>query len=192
MNLQITGQYTSPGLAAMSEPDFATTYTEGRADYLPFVPNASVSSGFMSPFVAGTINNYRVEYDAELARRAYFKDAPSRLTGIYAFESLTVCEDVSQRLGWPLQEVQRFKPLNVIRATRVNMEIVSLARFAYGRAMLDPPTLDHLWRAYWSGADSYAMDLPSVDATQREIRSAGTTWEWIIDGALLHESRVTA
>jgi hypothetical protein len=70
------------------------------------------------------------------------------------------------------------------------MEIVSLARLAYGRAMLDADGIERLWRAYWSGADDYTMDLPSVDAKQREIVSAGTTWEWIIDGALLHDSRV--
>lgn len=189
MNLQITGQYTSPVLAALADPDFARAYEEGRADFLPFVPNSSISTAFLSPFIVGTINNYRVEYDAELARRAFYKQSPSRLTGIYAFESWTECENVSQQWGWPLEQVQRFKPLNVLRATRVNMEIVSLARFAYARSMLDAQSVEHLWRAYWSGAEDYTMDLPSVDATQREIRSAGTIWEWIIDGALVHESR---
>jgi hypothetical protein len=191
MNLQITGQYTSSVLAALADPDFASGYAEGRADFLPFVPNASVSTHFLSPFVVGTINNYRVEYDAELARRAYFKDAPSRLTGIFAFESIDVCRAVSEKYGWSLVQVQRFKPINVVRATRVNMEIVSLARHAYARAMLDAQSVEHLWRAYWCGADDYAMDLPSVDAKQREDVSAGVVWEWIIDGALLHESRVT-
>ena len=105
---------------------------------------------------------------------------------------METCEVVSQRWGWPLQQVQRFKLLHVLRATRVNMEIVSLARhaYAYARAMLDANTINDLWRAYWSGADDYMMDLPSVDARHHEHRSAGTTWEWIIDGALLHESRV--
>jgi hypothetical protein len=56
--------------------------------------------------------------------------------------------------------------------------------------MLDPAGIERLWGAYWSGGDSYAMNLPSVDATQREDKSVGATWEWIIDGALLHESRV--
>ena len=175
------------------DPDFAAAYVEGRADFLPFVPNPSVSTGFMSPFVVGTINGYRVEYDAELARRAYFKGAPSRLTGIYAFESMDGCRAVNARYGpsWPLDTVQRFKTENVLRATRVNMEIVSLARYAYGRAMLDAQSIEHLWRAYWSGEDDYTMDLPTVDAKGREVRSAGTTWEWIIDGSLLHESRVS-
>jgi hypothetical protein len=81
-------------------------------------------------------------------------------------------------------------PKSPFCAPRVNMEIVSLARLAYSRAMLDQQSIEHLWRAYWSGDDNYTMELPSVDATQRETVSAGTTWEWIIDGSLLHESRV--
>lgn len=184
MNLQITGQYSSPVIAGMEDRKFASAYADGSADYLPFVPNPNLSTGFMSPFTVGSINEYRVEYDAELARRAYFKETPSRLTGIFAFESMEVCEAVSQRHGWPLSQVQRFKPENVLRAARVNMDIVSLARTAYRRASFTPESIDHLWRAYWSGADSYAMDLPTVDARGREQPSVGATWEWIIDGVL--------
>jgi hypothetical protein len=193
MNLQITGQYTSSVLAAMSDPDFAAAYVEGRADFLPFVPNGSVSTDFRAPFAVGVLNDYRVEYDAELARRAYFKDAPSRLTGIYAFASMDDCRAANAKYpaNWPLDTVQRFKTENVLRATRVNMEIPLLARIAYRRAALTPQSIDHLWRAYWSGEDDYAMDLPTVDAKEREPMSAGTIWEWIIDGSLLHESRVS-
>jgi hypothetical protein len=190
MNLQITGQYASSALAAMEDKSFASAYADGSADFLPFVPNESASTGFMSPFVVGTINSYRVEYDAELTRRAFFKNAPSRLSGIFAFESIEVCEDVSRRFGWPLEQVQRFRPTTVLRAARVNMEIVSLARFAYSRATFDPAGIERLWRTYWSGADSYAMYLPSVDARQREDRAVGAAWEWIIDGSLVHESRI--
>lgn len=190
MNLQITGRYSSPALTALQDPEFAAAYADGSADFLPFLPNDSLSTGFMSPFAVGAINAYRVEYDAEITRRAFFKSSPSRLTGIYAFDSPAVCEDVSNRWGWPMEQVQRFKPSHVVKATRVNMEIVSLARFTYGRAMLDRETVEGLWRAYWSGADDHAFDLPSVDATGRETHAAGTTWEWIIDGVLTHESRI--
>lgn len=188
MNLQITGRYSSTAVAAISDPAFASAYAEGCADFLPFVPNASVSTGFMSPFVVNTINAYRVEYDAELTRRAYFKHAPSRLTGIYAFETMDECRAASAKWGWPIGQVNRFRVESALRAVRVNMEIVSLARFAYSRAMFDPQDIERLWRAYWSGADDYAMDLPSVDAKQREVVSAGTTWEWIIDGVLAHDT----
>jgi len=189
MNLDITGQFSSPVLAAMEEPGFAASYADGTADFLPFTPNPTISTGFWSPFVLSTINGYRIEYDAELARRAIFKKAPSRLTGIFAFESLADCQRVSGKFGWPIGTVQKFQPQTVLRATRVNMEIVSLARLAYRRASLDAITIDALWRAYWSGADRFTFDLPSVDAMSRETHTAETTWEWIIDGSLLHESK---
>jgi hypothetical protein len=191
MNLEITGQYNSPVLAGLEDKKFAAAYEGGSADFLPFVPNPDLSTGFLSPFTTGSINGYRIEYDAELSRRAYFKHAPSRLTGIFAFESMETCEAVSRRYpGWPLSQVQRFKPMQVLCAARVNMEIVSLARLGYGRASFTPESIDHLWRAYWGGADSYELALPTVDAKGREQHSVGAIWEWIIDGTLLHESKV--
>jgi hypothetical protein len=190
MNLTITGRYSSSVLAALDDKSFAQAYANGTADFLPFVPNPSVSTGFMSPFVVGTINSYRVEYDAELARRAFFPDAPSRLTGVYAFETFEACQAVSEKYRWPLEQIKRFQVQTALRAVRVNMEIVSLACFAYSRAMMEPRGIEALWRAYWSGSDNYAMDLPSVDATRREVHSVGTIWEWIIDGVLAHEDRV--
>jgi hypothetical protein len=54
--------------------EFAAAYEEGRADFLPFVPNDKASTGFLSPFTAGTINGYRVEWDAEVARKQRFSE----------------------------------------------------------------------------------------------------------------------
>lgn len=191
MNLDITGHYSSPVVAALAEPGFPAAYTAGDADFLPFIPNPRMTTGFMSPFALGAVSGYRVEFDAELMRKQHFKDAPSRLTGIFAFESLAVCQQVSERFsGWELSNVQRFQLQDVLRATRVNMEVVSLARFAYNRASLHATTIDQLWRAYWGGADGFTLDLPSVDAKTRETHSVGAVWEWIIDGTLVHERRV--
>lgn len=140
---------------------FAAAYEEGRADFLPFVPNDKASTGFLSPFTAGTINGYRVEWDAEVARKQWFSDAPSRLTAVFAFEQWQDCERVSGRYGWPLEEVRRFSIAHALRMRRVNMEIASLARTAYARAMLDADSLDHLWRSYWAGRPGYSIELPT-------------------------------
>jgi hypothetical protein len=189
MNLQITGQYTSPVVAAAADPAFAAAYAEGTADFLPFVPNQAMSTGFVSPFLMSTVNNYRVEYDAELARRRLYPGSPSRLTAIYAFESMADCEVAAHRFEWPIQSVQRFRVEHVLRATRVNMEVVTLARLCYARAMQTQDSVERIWRSYWSGADELTVDLPSVDATQREEHRVGALWEWLIDGTLVHESR---
>jgi hypothetical protein len=189
MNLQITGRYSSPVIAALEDPAFVAAYADGSADFLPFIPNPGMSTGFLSPFLVNTVNNYRVEYDAELTRRAYYRNAPSRLTAIYAFESLVDCEEASRRWGWPLTGVQRFKVEHAVRAARVNMEIVSLARLCYSRAMQDAQSVERIWRSYWSGEDKLAVELPSVDAKQREVHEADALWEWLIDGVLVHEER---
>ncbi|SRR6266508_3586164 len=78
MNLQITGTFISPVYAAMEvDSAFAGAYKEGHADFLPFVPNDKASTGFLSPFTAGTINDYRVEWDAEVTRKQWFSEAPA-------------------------------------------------------------------------------------------------------------------
>lgn len=84
--------------------------------------------------------------------------------------------------------MQRFKVQRALRATKVNMEIVSLMRFAYARASMQPESDDAIWRAYWAGEGEFEIDLPSADATQREVHKSGALWEWIIDGNLIHES----
>jgi hypothetical protein len=189
INLEITGQYSSSILAEMTDPEFAAAYLDGTADFLPFVPNASMSTESLSPFTLTTISDYRIEYDAELKRRKDFKNAPSRMTGVFAFDSVADCRRVSDRFDWDLSSVQRFKPQAVLRVARVNMEIVSLARLAYSRAALDASSVDNLWQAYWGGEDGVALDLPSVDARTREAHVADSLWEWIIDGSLVHEGR---
>jgi hypothetical protein len=185
MNLQITGQFTSPVYAALDESDFRERYERGDPDFLPFVPNAAVSTGFMSPFTAGVISDYMVEYDAELARRAHHPSAPSRLTGIYAFETQDACEEAHRRYGWNLAEVVEFRVKHALRSCRVNMEIVSLARHAYRTSMLDAATKDALWQAYWSGADGCELDLPTPDCRGRRLVEVDALWELLIDGALI-------
>jgi hypothetical protein len=51
-------------------------------------------------------------------------------------------------------------------------------------SMLDGHTKDHLWRSYWTGADSYAVDLPTVNAKGRRQVTVGVLWELLIDGQL--------
>lgn len=189
MNLEITGQFVSPVYAAVADASFRSAYASGSADFLPFTPNPDLSTGFMSPFTAGSLSNYHTEYDAELCRRAAFTHAPSRLTAVYAFDSMEACDEATRRYGWDLSTVVPFEVMHVLRSVRVNMEIVSLARHAYATSMLDEQTKDHLWRSYWAGADSYDMDLPTLDAKGRHQVTVDALWELLVDGQLQRADR---
>jgi len=55
-------------------------------DLLTFIPNPA-GIGFISPFQHNLLQDYWTEYNLELERRAHFKNYPSRLEGIYLFET---------------------------------------------------------------------------------------------------------
>jgi len=109
-NFNTTGQFCSAAMAAAGDPATWADYADGRFDFLPFIPNPQFA-GFLSPFVSDLITAYRVEYDAEQARRVHAPEAPSRLSAVFAFGSYAECEEVSQTHGWPLAEVKEFKPV---------------------------------------------------------------------------------
>lgn len=170
-NIAVTGVFTS-----------ADPLLLGR-DNLPFVPNPEFGGG-LTPFLSRTISEYRVEYDAELARRRHAPDAPSRLTAVYAFGDEESCRVAVGRHGWDPSEVQVFTlvPGTALRVRRVNMEIVSLARAVYHRAAWSHDDIDALWRAYWQGAEDFAVEMPTPRG--HESKRSGCLWEYLIEGAI--------
>lgn len=157
-------------------------YIAGTLDYLPFVPNPAYF-GFMNPFGAGVTSEYQLELDAEMVRRRLYPLAPSRLSAIYAFGDYDTCREVSTRYNWPLTEVKPFRLAKHedVRVTKVNMEIVSLARSAYeGDGFLEGEDLVALWRSYWSGVGSIEMELPYGEM-RRQV-SSGCIWEYLVEG----------
>jgi hypothetical protein len=126
-NLRFTGSLFSAVSASIDQPGFLQRYLASEVDFLPFVPNPN-AVGALSPFTLNTINNYRAEYDAETIRRQWYKDAPSRLTAVFAFERWEDCLTASAKYDWPLQQVRRFRVAHALRVCRVNMEIISDSR----------------------------------------------------------------
>jgi hypothetical protein len=179
------GHIFSPVLSVMDQPEQAAAYLSGQLDYLPFVVNPSEFRAF-SMFTLSTINDYRVEYDAELSRRALCPDRPSRLTAVYAFETWEDCLAANRSYGddWPLSEVRLCRIAVLLRACRVNMEIVSLARLAYARSSMEAAAVESLWRAYWSSEMDFALELPTIDLMGREVVNADAIPELLIDGRL--------
>lgn len=166
----------------------------GRVDPFPFVPNPSQFS-FMSPFTVSAINDYRIEWDAEQARRLHFPKHPSRLSAVFAFEDEATCREVSRRYGWPLDTVRRFRINEDLahRAVRVNMQVVSLMRTVYPLAMWDAAALDGIWRHYWGSGENLDIEVPILHHGQAwEKISSGAIWEWLIDGQLVSQDDTPA
>lgn len=204
-NFQVTGRFVSAGVA-VSDPDSVPAgtimawgpgskapadsagalqaYVVGVLDYLPFTPNETYF-GYYSPFASGIVNEYRVEYDAEVFRESHSPTKPSRLSAIHAFGDYVTCEKVARMHHWDLSEVQEFRLLthNLNRQVRVNMEIVSLARYAYPRMMLEEADLESVWSAYWNGDPDVTLRIP-IDGRNFEERSSGCIWEYLIEGVL--------
>lgn len=181
-NLRVTGSLFSAVSASIDEPGFLQRYLASEVDFLPFIPNPN-AVGALSPFTLNTINNYRVEYEAETIRRQWYKDVPSRLTAVFAFERWEDCMTASAKHGWPLQQVRRFRVVHALRVHRLNMEIISVARVAY-RFMLDEAARECIWRSYWEGEMDFAIDLPTAGGYSRQLVTAAVLPELLIDGRL--------
>lgn len=179
-NFNLTKSFFSGAAASCSDAGFVNKYIEGKVRYLPYEPCHNDVLG-VSPYFLTAINDYRIEYDAEVFRERHRPLYPSRLSALYAFGDLETCELVSRKYGWPLDTVQKFrlKDWPLTRIAKVNMEHVSLARHAYKVSMLED--IDRLWAGYWSGFDNIILELPVTGFTRKRYDS-GVIWEYLIEG----------
>jgi hypothetical protein len=178
----------APVCAALGDDRFLEQYENGTVDFLPFIGNKNLSTGFMSFFTNYTIRNYRVEYDAEVYRKEFFPAQPSRLSAIYAFGSVEDCLEASKRYRWPAKHIRKFTEKRIVRSARLNMEIVSLMRDAY-RYSLSQEQINKIWDSYWRGNGSISIEYLTMGPPPNihEKRSSGVIWEHLIDGVLTLE-----
>lgn len=190
-NFKFTKQFwSSMATCAATDPASFVPYFSGEKGVFPFLPNDNFNIPY-SPFCLNSVSSYRVEYDAELFRLEVSKFSPSRLSAVYAFGDLDSCKKASAMYGWDMRTVRKFKLrldderlTNITRVAKVNMEIISLARYAYAVSMLQDETLDAIWKTYWSGGGEIELDLPDVAGKRNKCKS-GIMWEYLIDGVLV-------
>jgi hypothetical protein len=97
-NIEHIGNISSSAFAAYgSIPEFRAQYDAGEDDWLPFVPNPKFQH-FLSSQSLRTTSNYRAEYHAECVRQRSFRQAPSRLSAVFAWGSL---DEARQAAGQP-------------------------------------------------------------------------------------------
>jgi len=177
------GAYTSAACSTWKNEETLKKYLNGTLRYLPF-EQSERDVHALSPYCLTAINDYRVEYDAELTRTSLFPLYPSRLSATYAFGNLETCKLVSSKYGWDINTVRRFTlldtPLN--RVVKVNMEHVTLARHAYKVASMG--NIEAIWKAYWSGVANIQMEFPDGENFSINTRDSGIIWEYLIEGCL--------
>lgn len=181
-NFNLQGRFFSGAFGSLADAEFMEKYISGKARYLPYEP-CQMDLKTASPYFLTAINDYRIEYDAEIFREKKFPLYPSRLSAVYAFGDYATFEKISQRYGWSLDTVSQFNlldhPLN--RVVKVNMEHISLARHAFKVATWS--CTDDWWDCYWSGEDKFAVEVPTA-GFQRQVIEADVIWEYLIEGAL--------
>ncbi|MDG3085167.1 hypothetical protein P7F88_03240 [Vibrio hannami] len=177
------GAYTSGACSTWLHEETRAKYEDGSLNYLPFEPSQRDPMA-VSPYCLSAINDYRIEYDAEVYRKEHHPLYPSRLSATYAFGDFETCQEVSRKYGWDLKTVRKFKllesPLN--RVAKVNMEHVSLARHAYRTATIQ--NVEDIWRAYWTGEGNIQMELPDGPEFTRNTYDSGEIWEYLVEGCL--------
>lgn len=169
------------------DKDFAEKYLKGQVNYLPFTPASNQDLKAVSPYHLSAINDYTVEYNAELARAYKYPAYPSRLSAIFAFGDYETCKEVARKYGWSLSEVREFKLLKkdpFTRVIKVNMEIMSLARLANKSSSIDQQTNNLIYGSYWEGKGNIEMELPDYSG-KRGIKSSSEIWEYLIEGAVI-------
>ena len=188
-NLRFTKSIISSVFAAAaSDPEFREAYIRGTATYVPFVPNANRSVGFVSLFTMHATSEYEVEYDTEYLRYHEFPTLPSRLSAVYAFKREEDCLKAHELYHWDLSLLRRFRLIRdpLTRVHCANMEIVSLMRYVYPRAGWSREDRDRIWRQYWSGGGSLNVEIPIIreGAPHRQWVESGEIWEYLIEGRL--------
>lgn len=154
-------------------PDF------GQPDdsYVQFIPNPDFR-GPISLFQSSITSQYRLEYNLELARLAYYPNLPSRLSAIYVFDDISEAQKAEARYRWSdYSDLVKLRPVNphiLCNYSRHDMEFVSRAR----GANLIAEDLDYMTKSYWTGKACEGMIYHGTQVKLDPI------WEILYDGAL--------
>lgn len=184
-NLKVSKTFASAAYqTCLFDKDFREKYENGKINYLPY-KKCDTDLRTITPYFLTAINDYRVEHDAEYYRKENYPNYPSRFSATFAFGDYDTCEKVSNKYGWDLSTVEEFELVrdSLTRVVRVNMEIVSLVRFAYKKSGLGVESINYIWEAYWSGKDELLMELPDNNFELKKY-SSEVLHEYLIEGML--------
>lgn len=183
-NFNLEPKLVSSGIRNIQYDNFSTQdFIEGNINYIPFT-RTNLTFNSPSTFMINTINNYNLEYNLELYRFNYYKQFPSRLSGIFAFGDYESCKLVAQKYKWNLKTVKRFKLIdsNIIKVTKHNMEIISLLRHIQ-LSTFSKENQDSFYNQYWLGNGNIQVEVPNFSQSTT-ILNSGVIYEYLIEGCL--------
>ena len=187
-NFEFTKGFTSGAIGEVAASShLREKYINGNLDYIPFIPSKSTDIHGVSMYSMNALSSYRIEYNCEQYRRSkeFSKVFPSRMSCLYAFGDYDSCKAVSDKYGWDIDSVKKFKliptPLN--KVVKVNMEVISLFRGMESISIWDTSEQEVIWEHYWSGKANLKADShPMVQGPQPE--NSGVIWEYLIEGRI--------
>ncbi len=134
-------------------------------------------------FLLGCTDNYGLEHNIEIYRYNNVGVYPSRFSALFAFGDYETCKVVSDKYGWDLEEVRKFKLCSdgalkpFYRVSKHNMEIISALR-AIDMNSVSVKEQDSIYKQYWNG------DARGNLVINGETYNIGEIYEYLIEGTL--------
>lgn len=170
-NYGSTQRIYSAGMGNIKNPILKEKFLNGDINYTNILDDNF--SCRLTKFGFENINN-EFEVAIEEYRKNNFKNYPSRLSCIFAFGNFETCKMVSQLYHWNLNEIKKFKIVELHSACKVHMEIVSIYK-ANPQLMQNP---DECFRKYWNGE---MIEEMLVDGRRNSV---APICEYLIEGIL--------
>jgi len=164
-------------------------YKSGTIDYTPFIPNPNLDMKSQSSFSQREVNEYQVDYNAEIYRKNHERTKlyPSRFGCIFAFGSMKEARNASEIYNWNINDVSMFK-LNKAapnRVVKVNMQIITQMWNIGNGASFSLEENEKIWEHYWCGKAELALEVPNLKTGKgSQIINEGVVWEYLVDGQL--------
>ena len=189
-NFKLTKTLTSASVSnTFFDLSLMGKFMAGTVDYIPFIPNPDLDMKSPSSFSQREVNEYQVDYNAEIYRKSQEKTKkyPSRFGCIFAFGSLEEAQKAADIHYWDMHDVRKFR-LNTAAPTRVikvNMQVITQMWKIGNGATFDQEMNNFIWRHYWSGGAELIQDIPDLKTgIGRQTMNEGVIWEYLIDGQL--------
>lgn len=166
------------------------SFKKGNIIYAPFVPQETTGLGNSSPFLFRLINRYNIEYLLEKRRYEKHKEFPSRLSSIFAFESIEDSIKKADGNGWKISNLRKYKLVNnsvfneYIKVAKCNFNMIGFLEHNE-HLMLLGNQQEFIAEEYWlSENDLQSKEVKINDDIYKKSQKCQYFPEYLIEGIL--------